>query len=535
MSRVDRSRLLDDDDFGPAAPSSNAGRRGNFAESAGDASQPGALATVKSWWEDPRKRRWIIGGSIGVVTFIIIVAIAAFITRDKREGGGSEVAVVSSSSSSSSTGAAPPPPPPPDGSSSTGSDVPYNPETPWLFPRLPNTTVPTHYDVLETIDLAGSVFWGTVNISLRITRPSDHIVLHALDLQCSDVSLRLDDGRYIAPAAVWTFAQNLAYGNQYLVLNFSAYLQPQQAATLNIAFRGSLVYGSGVGLYPSAYFAQGRRHLMASTQFEAADARRAFPCFDEPALKATFSMTVINAPQYPTVLSNMPGTTTTLPSGWLQTTFDQTPPMSTYLVAIAVSDFVYRTEMAQCGPQTIESRVFAPPHLLNWTSIPAKIAAQQISFYCSYFNSPYPLPKEDHFPVWNFNAGAMENWGLITYQWGILLLDPESYDVQQLEDCATVIAHELAHQWFGNIVTAAWWSQLWLNEGFATFVEYIGAERSNPELRLQDQFITIAQANALDFDADEYAQPVEDYNTVTGNFNNADYVSEQRSYRTSTM
>ena len=142
---------------------------------------------------------------------------------------------------------------------------------------------------------------------------------------------------------------------------------------LNIGFRGPLLYGRGVGLYPSAYYDdKGARHLQAATQFEAGYARLAFPCFDEPALKATFSITVVNGALFPTVLSNMPGTTTTLPSGWLQTVFAQTPVMSTYLIAFTVSDFVSTTETAQCGSEMVQSRVFAPPHLPELDAHPSQ-------------------------------------------------------------------------------------------------------------------------------------------------------------------
>ena len=155
---------------------------------------------------------------------------------------------------------------------------------------------------------------------------------------------------------------------------------------------------------------------MAATQFEEHDARRAFPCFDEPSFKATFSITIDSEPQYPTVLSNMPVIdTTVLPSGWLRTTFNKTVVMSTYLVAMAVTDFVYSEEISACVTSdgynaNITTRVWAPRQLYNSTIIPARIAAAQIAYYCQYFDVAYPLPKEDHIMVPSFAAGAMENW-----------------------------------------------------------------------------------------------------------------------------
>ena len=393
MSRDQRANLLDDSDH---AAYSDLGGGDERVASGG----------LSAWWRDPRKRLYIIGGSITVLVIIIAVAIFAVLSRSKSEP---DTPPVTPSSSSSSTGGMQP-----AGSSSTGGYFPpYNPATPWLFPRLPNSTVPSHYDLLEIIDLKAFTFRGSVNITVNILEPVDHILLHAAPgLQYDSVSLKLSDNSYVAPTP-WYYQPG-----QYIVLNFTESVQPQTGAVIHVGFSASLLATPYAGLYSAYYINPAReRVFLATTQFEAADARRAFPCFDEPGLKATFSITIQNQQEWSTVLSNMPATATTnIGSGWIQTVFPATPVMSTYLVAFVVSDFVYSSAQANCtGVSPVTTRVFAPPHLLNYTRIPVQIAASIMQYYCQYFDMPYPLPKEDHIAIPQFAAGAMENWGLVTY------------------------------------------------------------------------------------------------------------------------
>ena len=213
--------------------------------------------------------------------------------------------------------------PPPD-------SPPYNPETPWLYARLPNATRPIHYSLLEEINVADFQYRGAVNITVNITRPVDHIVLHVLGLTWLEVTLTLDNATVLTPVA-WLYEPN-----SYLVLNFSSMVPEQRAAVLHIGFAATLISYPYAGLYAASYKNSTNHTVyMAVTQFAATDARRAFPCFDEPAMKATFDITIISAPAWPTVLSNMPAvsTSTRASDGWLVTTFDRTPIMSTYLVS----------------------------------------------------------------------------------------------------------------------------------------------------------------------------------------------------------
>lgn len=295
MSRTNREALLADDGREDLDASySNFGDNGSSRSSSG-----GCLGTLRTWWADPRKRLYMVVILIAVVVFFAVTIGYAIVTRQEDTPSG-------------------PPAPPP-----------YNPETPWLYPRLSNSTVPSHYALLEQIDISERQFSGHVNITVNISAPTDHIVLHALDLTCYGVTLTLDNGTVLTPAA-WQYE-----ANEYLVLNFTSLVDVQRAAVLHIKFAATLRADILAGLYASSYQnASGGVVWMAATQFAATDARRAFPCFDEPAMKATFALTVVSEPVFPTVLGNMPPISAyTRADGWTVTVFDTTPVMSTYLVS----------------------------------------------------------------------------------------------------------------------------------------------------------------------------------------------------------
>eukprot|EP01034_Spumella_vulgaris_P034598 gene34598-42677_t len=218
------------------------------------------------------------------------------------------------------------------------------------------------------------------------------------------------------------------------------------------------------GFYKSAYSdVNGDKKIMASTQFEALDARRAFPCWDEPAVKATFAVTLI-IPSHLTALSNMPELSTThLPGNKKKVLFDTSPKMSTYLLAWAVGEFDFVAGVTEHG---VAVRVFCPPGRAEQGKFALHAGIRSLDFFDNYFQVPYPLPKLDMLCVTEFAAGAMENWGLVTYREVALMIDDKKASSQTKQRVATVVAHELAHQWFGNLVTMAWWDGLWLNEGF---------------------------------------------------------------------
>lgn len=231
-------------------------------------------------------------------------------------------------------------------------------------------------------------------------------------------------------------------------------------------------------------------HYMFSTQFEACDARRTFPCFDEPNLKATFDFE-IEIPEDQVALSNMPEKATK-PSkdGWKVVSFETTPIMSTYLLAWAVGDFEYVEAFTKrkYNGKSMPVRVYTTRGLKEQGRYALEHAHQTVDYFSEIFRIDYPLPKSDLLAVHEFSHGAMENWGLVTYRTTAVLFDEKESDQRYKNRVAYVVAHELAHQWFGNLVTMDWWNELWLNEGFATWVGWLAVDHLHPGMFLYPHF-----------------------------------------------
>ena len=246
---------------------------------------------------------------------------------------------------------------------------------------------------------------------------------------------------------------------------------------------------------------------MVVTQFEATDARRCFPCFDEPNLKATFDI-VINVDPSLDALSNMPIISeSNVDIGGMkkkQFVFDTTPIMSTYLLAMAVGEFDFLHSKAvpklPVGAKPIDVRVYTLRGQSEQGKFGLDVAVRTLEFFSAYFDVAYPLPKMDLIAIPDFAAGAMENWGLVTYREIYLLYDEKTTSSSVKQRIAYVVGHELAHQWFGNLVTMDWWSELWLNEGFATFVGWMAVDNLFPEWKVWTQFVTNDYSNGLALD-----------------------------------
>jgi len=370
------------------------------------------------------------------------------------------------------------------------------------FERLPKSIVPINYEITIKPDLVALVFEGSESISLKVVEPVSEIVLNSLDLELSGVKVVPENGQEIAVEDV-----KLDVENEKAVFTLPSVLQPGQI-TLKLSFKGVII-DKLKGFYCSKYVtADGEERYSGVTQFEPTDARRAFPCWDEPAVKATFDITLI-VPKDRVALCNMPVVADTpyeQDANLHVVKFDRTPIMSTYLVAFVVGEFDYVEETSTDG---VLVRVYTPLGKKEQGRFGLYVAAKVLPYYKEYFGVEYPLPKMDLVAVADFAAGAMENWGLVTYRETCLLVDDENTSTQRRQWVAIVVGHELAHQWFGNLVTMEWWTHLWLNEGYATFVESLCVDHLFPEFKIWTQFITDVSTTALDLDSLKNSHPIE--------------------------
>uniref|UniRef100_A0A7S3P4T9 Aminopeptidase n=1 Tax=Amphora coffeiformis TaxID=265554 RepID=A0A7S3P4T9_9STRA len=376
---------------------------------------------------------------------------------------------------------------------------------------LPSHVVPEFYDLALEPDLEAFTFKGKVVISFAIDADklddeevAKTITLHAKELTFISASYSIDDDPTVIPAE--EIRVNLKattvtfYFGTPLTTNASR-------VRLTIEYTGFL-NDQMAGFYRSTYQdIEGKDRIMASTQFESLDARRAFPCVDEPAAKAVFILHLI-IPSNRQALSNMPAASVVrLNANQTRISFMATPKMSTYLLAFLVGEF---DAVSQLTPHTgVLVTVYTPPGKSTSGTFALQAACKSLEAYNDFFATPYPLPKLDLVAIPAFAAGAMENWGLVTFREVDLLIDPNTASNQQKQRVVTVVTHELAHQWFGNLVTMKWWNGLWLNEGFASWAENWAADLLFPEYKMWEQFTTGHLAAALRLDALKSSHPIE--------------------------
>ncbi|XP_078468924.1 endoplasmic reticulum aminopeptidase 1-like isoform X1 [Lampetra planeri] len=371
---------------------------------------------------------------------------------------------------------------------------------PWADDRLPRSVRPLHYHLCLHPNLTTLDVEGYVSVWLLVDESTDHVVLHANNLTITESTLVPADG---APAGGGADGSLVAKLLRYeprdqLMVCTRKPLTQGQIYLLNITFTGRLST-SFLGFYRSTYRAEdGSDRPLAVTQFEPTSARESFPCFDEPDFKASFDISIVRDAAH-TTLSNMPlNDTVTRKDGLLEDTFKGSVVMSTYLVAFIVSDFKSISNKTKHGTNV---SIYTSPGKEQQGSFALENAIKFLDFYEELFNISYPLPKQDLVAIPDFAAGAMENWGLITYRETALLLSPKASGVRDTLWVAQVIAHELAHQWFGNLVTMNWWNDLWLNEGFATFMEFVATDSLKPDWLMMDAFLTEVVMEALTQDS----------------------------------
>ena len=364
---------------------------------------------------------------------------------------------------------------------------------------LPENVRPVHYQITLQPYMDKFTFDGLEVIDIEVKEATSEIVLNAAEMKVS-AGMVIKDGRWIRASAITqddetetvtvAFPETIEAGPAQLDLRF--------VGELNDKLRG---------FYRSQYVnPEGEVSYLATTQFEATDARRAFPCWDEPACKATFQLT-LNIPADMVAVSNTPILEQAgLDAGFKSVMFHRTPIMSTYLMAFIVGDLSY-----------IEQEAVNNTTVGVWTTrgkeeqgrFALETSARMLEFFNEYFGIPYPLEKLDHLAIPDFAAGAMENWGCITYRETALLVDPENSSAGTRQRVAEVVAHEMAHMWFGDLVTMEWWDDLWLNESFASWMGTKATDWAFPEWDMWTQFVNMDTNRALSLDGLKNSHPIE--------------------------
>nr|XP_018908056.1 PREDICTED: aminopeptidase N-like isoform X1 [Bemisia tabaci] len=349
--------------------------------------------------------------------------------------------------------------------------------------RLPGDVIPEHYNIsiLTNLDDNDFTYHGRVTIKLKCIRATNKIVLHAYTLTIGTDVLRVSEARSEgAPKPQHIKITNSSYDtvNEFFIAETNKPLQPNRTYIYDIPYKGTLNTNLW-GFYRSSYLEQksNETRWLAVTQFSPIHARKAFPCFDEPAMKATFSISLIHDKKY-TALSNMPVKHTSVLEDrdhWVKTEFETTVKMSTYVVGFMISDFEHLPP-TETATRQIPFKVWVRRDALEQTRFSLFVGPQLLDFLERYFGIDYPLPKQDLAAIPDFNFNAMENWGLITFREKAILYDPKSTSVNLQQSLTFTTAHEIAHMWFGNLVTMQWWTDLWLKEGFASYLGAIAME-----------------------------------------------------------
>jgi puromycin-sensitive aminopeptidase len=355
--------------------------------------------------------------------------------------------------------------------------------------RLPNHVIPNRYKITLFPNLQEFTFSGEEEISLDIIKPTKEIILHSAELDISFAEIKAGKEK------IKTKSISYDEKTETVTIKFNKLISKGQSK-LKLIFTG-ILNDRMRGFYKSKYHIDGAEHHMAVTQFESTDARRAFPSFDEPNKKAIFDVKLV-IPDDHTAISNTIETDIAIHSpGYKIVTFEPTPKMSTYLLAFIVGRFENIETKTKSG---VKVRVFTTPGKKHQAKFALETAAKVLEFYEEYFGIPYPMPVLDLIAIPDFASGAMENWGAVTYRETALLVDEELSATINKQHIGYIIAHELAHMWFGNLVTMEWWTHLWLNEGFATYIGYLAVDNVFAEWKIWTQFVFTDHAKALELD-----------------------------------
>jgi puromycin-sensitive aminopeptidase len=364
--------------------------------------------------------------------------------------------------------------------------------------RLPRTVVPSRYDLLLEPDLDAGTFTGVVEAAVDVAEPVTEIVLNANELRLHDATLTASDGRTVEVAKILTDEET-----ERATIALAETAEPGPWS-LRIAFGGEL-NPRLTGFYRSTYQDDGRLRVIGTTHFEATDARRAFPCWDEPDLKAVFGITIIVKDGLLAVSNGPEIGRESQDDGRARIRFADTMPMSTYLAAWVVGP-LEATPPTDAGGVPI--RVVHVPGKGDLTPFAIETSVHSLNWFSDYYGIPYPEAKLDNVAIPDFAQGAMENVGCITYREQVLLVDPKRATREERVDIAETVAHEIAHMWFGDLVTMRWWNGIWLNEAFATFMSMLAVDAYRPDWGIWNDFIR-QRTSALEVDALETTRPIE--------------------------
>lgn len=369
--------------------------------------------------------------------------------------------------------------------------------------RLFGEFKPEHYELVLAPDRDSMTFSGQVVITGQKTgKPSRRLTFHQKDLRVTAAQISRQDKKtgtqdigiertnnHDSFDELRLHAKEILYPGKYKVtLEFSGRINEQMH-----------------GIYPCRFKHAGQTKKIIATQFESHYAREVFPCIDEPEAKATFDLSLVT-PSGETAVANTPIKSQADQDGKIITAFETTPKMSTYLLAFAFGELDWREAKTRRG---VTVRTYATPDNAKFTDFALDTAVKLLDFFDEYFGIHYPLAKLDMLALPDFSSAAMENWGLVTYREQAMLVDPKNTTIDTKQYVAMVIAHELAHQWFGNLVTMRWWTDLWLNEGFASWITFLATDKLFPQWHVWTQYLVEDQLTGMRWDALDNTHPVE--------------------------
>ncbi|HVV26150.1 MAG TPA: M1 family metallopeptidase [Candidatus Saccharimonadales bacterium] len=368
--------------------------------------------------------------------------------------------------------------------------------------RLYEQFQPEQYDLVLSLDREAMTFSGQVTIKGRKTgRPSQRLTFHQKELKITATTVVKHDKKGDHELTINRINNHNSFDEVRLHAGEMVY---PGSYTVTMEFAGKITKPMN-GIYPCYFKHGGQEKMLLATQFESHHAREAFPCIDEPEAKATFDLT-LETVAGETVIANTPVKTQQTSGQKLTTVFETTPKMSSYLLALVTGEMGYKEAETKDG---VLVRTYATPDNVDYTDFALDCAVKTLEFYNEYFDIAYPLAKCDFIALPDFASGAMENWGCITFREQALLVDPQNTSLHLKQWVANVVAHELTHQWFGNLVTMRWWTDLWLNESFASWMSYLAVDQLFPDWQVWTQFIADEQSLGLRLDALQNTHPIQ--------------------------